>query len=206
MIAIVDYGMGNIGSVMNALAFLGAESELTAEPGRILGADKVILPGVGAFGAAMQKLEAIGLVPVLREAAMERGIPFLGICLGMQLLAESGDEHGSCSGLGLIPGRVRHINDRVSGVRVPHIGFNSLVHRRDSILLHGLEQGRDFYFVHSYQFEALDEYVAAVVEYEGVELTAVVELGSVFGVQFHPEKSQSNGLDLLSNFIALPAC
>lgn len=204
MIAIVDYGMGNTHSVMNALAFLGAESELTAEPDRIFGAEKIVLPGVGAFRAAMCRLEDLRLVSVLRMAALERKIPVLGLCLGMQLLADAGDEHGSCAGLGLIPGRVRHINDLAPELRVPHVGFNSLVHRRDSVLFRSSEMGRDFYFVHSFQFQAPNEYVIAVSNYEGVNLTAVVESGNVFGVQFHPEKSQSNGLQLLKNFITLP--
>jgi len=205
VIAIVDYGMGNIRSVMNALAFLGAESELTANPARILDAERVVLPGVGAFNAAMQRLRQLELVPVLREAVLERCIPLLGVCLGMQLLAEAGEENGETEGVGLIPGRVRHIHHKAPGRKVPHIGFNSLAFRRQSPLFAGLSERGDFYFVHSFCLDCPPEYVTSVAEYEGAELTATVERGLVFGVQFHPEKSQGNGLRLLRNFLDVPA-
>jgi len=191
---------------MNALSFLGFKSELTSNAERIRCADKLILPGVGAFGFAMARLHRLGLVSVIREAALKNKIPILGICLGMHLFAEIGEEQGECEGLGLIPGRVRHINNLNPGIKVPHIGFNSLTHHRDSILFNGLNESKDFYFVHSYQYETSDLYVAATVEYSGFDIKAVIESDAIFGVQFHPEKSQSNGLQLLNNFIRLHIC
>jgi len=206
MITIVDYGVGNVCSVMNALSFLGVKSELTSNAERIRCADKLILPGVGTFGFAMARLHRLGLVSVIREAALKHKIPILGICLGMHLFAEIGEEQGECEGLGLIPGRVRHIKNLDSSIKVPHIGFNSITYNRESNIFMGLNEGKDFYFVHSYQFETSDLYVVATVEYSDFYLTAAVESNSIFGLQFHPEKSQSNGLKILNNFSRLHLC
>jgi glutamine amidotransferase len=206
MITIIDYGVGNVCSVMNALSFLGVKSELTSNPERIRCADKLILPGVGAFGFAMARLHRLGLVSVIRQAALQHKIPILGICLGMHLFAEIGEEQGECLGLGLIPGRVRHINNLDPNIKVPHIGFNSITCNRESNLFMGLNESTDFYFVHSYQFETSDLYVSATVEYADIYLTAAVESNLIFGVQFHPEKSQSNGLKILNNFSRSHLC
>jgi len=204
MITLIDYGMGNISSVRNALAFLGADSELTTDPLRILQAKKILLPGVGAFPKAMQRLEGLGLVPILREAVLKKNTPCFGVCLGMQLLGESSEENCLTEGLGLIPGTVRHLSTIDSNLKVPHVGFNSVDYRTTSPLFDGIKSGSDFYFVHSYSFHCdQDRHLLAIAEYDGTEITAVIQHDNVFGVQFHPEKSQANGLAILRNFLEL---
>lgn len=202
MITLVDYGMGNVSSVRNAFKYLGVKSDLTNNRERILNAEKLVLPGVGAFPKAMNRLNELDLIPVLKEAVLDRLIPCLGVCLGMQLLSESSEEHGLTDGLGFIAGSVKSLGSTASISRIPHVGFNSVESRTDSQLFEGIESGSDFYFVHSFFFDTKKaENQAAVTNCDGVEITAAVQCDHIFGVQFHPEKSQSNGLALLKNFL-----
>jgi len=198
-INVIDYGMGNLQSVRNALELLGCEVQVSADPAALSSADALILPGVGAFGEAMSNLQQRKLVEPLRYAVLSEGKPLLGICLGMQLLAESSVERGNYTGLRLIPGEVREMP--VSpGYRLPHIGWNDVsISIRDPLFL-DLPDRCAFYFVHSYRFECDVAHIAGVTEY-GTDITAAVQRGRIFGVQFHPERSQRKGLRLLRNFI-----
>ena len=200
MIAIIDYGAGNLHSVQNALSFLGAESIITGNKEQILNADKMILPGVGAFGDAMACLREAKLDTVAAEAeALD--IPLLGICLGLQLLFEGSAESPGVRGLGLFKGACRRIPQR-EHLKIPHIGWNSLEITKESKLLHGLGDAPYVYFVHSYYLQAKDpKIVAATTEY-GVTIHASVEKENVFACQFHPEKSSKTGLAILKNFLA----
>ncbi len=196
MIAIVDYGLGNVASVKKALDFLGISSELTKDRNEISSADGVILPGVGAFPYAMKRLESDGMVDFLRKTAKKK--PFLGICLGMQLLFDRGYEIEETDGLGLISGEVRKIPDM--GLKIPHMGWNSLVFSGSCSLLNGVSEGDYVYYVHSYRAELkYRENLAAYSEY-GTCIAGVVQNGNVFGTQFHPEKSGDVGLRILKNF------
>ena len=196
MIAVVDYGIGNLGSVIKGFRHAGAETVLTGDPGALRAADALVLPGDGAFGATMDEVRRRGLVPVLEEAAAS-GKPLLGICIGMQLLFEESEEHGRHQGLGLLPGRVRRLE---GDMPVPHMGWNRLHRRRDHPLLDGLADGAHVYFVHSYFCDAPPEVVLATTDY-GTEIAAVVGRGNVLGVQFHPEKSQAVGLRMVASFV-----
>ena len=201
MVAIIDYDAGNIKSVENAVRFLGHEVKVTAKAEEILGADHVILPGVGAFGDAIQRLESRGLVEVIRRT-VEEGKPFLGICLGLQLLFEESEESPGVRGLCLLPGRIRRIPDGADR-KVPQIGWNDLAFPRPGRLLAGLPEGCFVYFVHSYYLEAQDRAdVAATTQY-GVRIDAAVEHGNLFACQFHPEKSERTGMQILRNFLAV---
>ena len=201
MRAIIDYDAGNIKSVENALRFLGHDVVVTADPEVILQADHVILPGVGAFGDAMQRLRSRGLEDTIREV-VDRGTPFLGICLGLQLLFEESEESPGVRGLALLPGRIRRIPDG-EGRKVPQIGWNDISFPRESRLFKGLPQGSFVYFVHSFYLEAGDRSdVAATTEY-GVSIDAAVEHGNLFACQFHPEKSERVGMQILENFLAV---
>jgi imidazole glycerol-phosphate synthase subunit HisH len=196
VITIVDYGLGNLGSVIKAFRHVGAETVLSGDPARLRQAEALVLPGDGAFAAAMDGVRERGLVPVLRERA-EAGIPLLGICIGMQLLFEESEEHGRHAGLGLLPGRVRRFG---GDLPVPHMGWNSLHPRREHALLDGIAEGAHVYFVHSYFCDAGPDVVVATSDY-GIDFPAVVARGSVLGVQFHPEKSQAVGLRMVENFV-----
>ena len=197
MIAIVDYGIGNLGSVTKGFRRAGAEVELTGDPALLRRADALVLPGDGAFGATMAEIEGRGLVPLLREA-VAAGTPLIGICIGMQLLFEESEEHGRHLGLGFLPGRVRRFDDSLT---VPHMGWNSLRARRAHPLLDGVADGAHVYFVHSYYCEAQEDVVIATSDY-GRDFAAIVGRGSVLGLQFHPEKSQAVGQKLVANFVA----
>jgi len=195
VIAIADYGMGNRRSVEKALEHVGAEPVLTADHDVLRAADAIVVPGVGAFPEAMRRFRAASLDELITERA-ETGVPVLGLCLGMQLLFEASDEHEGATGLGLLPGRVRALR----GERVPHIGWNLVTFTRASKLVDGLGEAAAFYHVHSFVCEPDDE--ADVVgrgEY-GERFVSIVERGNVMGVQFHPEKSSRDGLQLLRNF------
>ena len=199
MIAIVDYDAGNIKSVEKALLLLGEEVKITDDAQEILSADKVVLPGVGAFGDAMGNLERRGLVPVIRET-VEKGTPFLGICLGLQLLFERSDEAPGVAGLGILPGEILRIPSK-EGLKIPHMGWNSLRLEHGGRLFDQVSEQSYVYFVHSYYLKAgEEEIVKASTEY-GVHIHASVEKGNVFACQFHPEKSSEVGLRILSNFV-----
>lgn len=202
MIAIIDYDAGNIKSVEKALAYLGEEVRITRDREEILASDGVILPGVGAFGDAMEKLHTYGLGDVIREV-VRRQIPFLGICLGLQLMFESSEESPGVEGLGLLPGKILKIPE-TPGMKVPHMGWNSLKIDPNSRLFKGIPDGNYVYFVHSYYLKAgSEDIVAATTEY-GTHIHAAVEKGNLYACQFHPEKSSQTGLKILENFISLP--
>lgn len=201
MIAIIDYDAGNIKSVEKALLFLGQEVKITDHAQEILSADKVVLPGVGAFGDAMGNLNRRGLVSVIRET-VEKGTPFLGICLGLQLLFERSDEAPGVAGLGILPGEILRIPPK-EGLKIPHMGWNSLHLEHEGRLFRKVSEQAYVYFVHSYYLKAgEEEIVKASTEY-GVHIHASVEKGNVFACQFHPEKSSEVGLQILKNFVEL---
>lgn len=200
MIAIIDYDAGNIKSVEKALLSMGETPVLTRDPEVILQADHIILPGVGSFGDAMENLNKFGLIDVIHEA-INRKIPFLGICLGLQLLFESSEETPGVAGLGILKGKIVRIPEG-PGLKIPHMGWNSLNVRDGASLFKGLEKEPYVYFVHSYYLQAEDpKIVAATAEY-GVTIHASVEKENVFACQFHPEKSSKTGLAILKNFLA----
>lgn len=201
MVAIIDYDAGNIRSVEKAVRYLGKEVTVTSEPEEILAADRVILPGVGAFGDAMKRLHAMGLVEVIRQVA-DRGTPFLGICLGLQLLFEKSEESPGVPGLGLLQGEILRLPE-LPGLKVPHIGWNSLKYPNPGRLFRGIPEDSYVYFVHSYYLKAQDEgIVTATTEY-GTLVHASVESGNLFACQFHPEKSSETGLTILENFLSI---
>lgn len=201
MIAIIDYDAGNIKSVEKALQKLGADVVITKDADVILNAEKVILPGVGAFGDAMSNLKKYDLVPVIKKV-VEKGIPFLGICLGLQLLFDRSDETPGVEGLGILKGEVLRIPEN-GELKIPHMGWNSLHFQNDGRLFQGLPEESYVYFVHSYYLKAENpEIVKATAEY-GVTIHASVEKGNVFACQFHPEKSSDVGLQILKNFVEL---
>ncbi len=199
MIAIIDYGVGNLFSLKSSFAAIGEEAVVTADPDVIAQADRLILPGVGAFGDAAKKLSDSGMAAVVkREAAA--GKPIMGICLGMQLLFDKSYEYGEHEGLGLIKGSVKPIADVIDkGLKIPHIGWNRLIVKKKSPLFQYLKDGDCVYFVHSYYAADCDDAVTATAEYSA-ELTASVEQGNVYGCQFHPEKSGDVGLGILKAF------
>lgn len=203
MIAIVDYGVGNLFSLKSSLAEIGAEAVVTADAEVLRSADKIILPGVGAFGDAADKLRATGLDKVVVEEA-KAGKPLMGICLGMQLLLEKGYEYGEHDGLGLIPGNIRPISDVIpTDYKIPHIGWNALSFKGEKHpIFKYLKEGDHVYFVHSFYAADCSDYVIASSEY-GAPLTAAVACGNVCGCQFHPEKSGRVGLNILKAFCEL---
>lgn len=201
MIAVIDYDAGNIRSVEKALLHLGQEVKITDNARDILSADKVVLPGVGAFGDAMDNLKRRGLDEVIRQVS-ERGTPFLGICLGLQLLFERSDEAPGTEGLGILPGEILKIPAK-EGLKIPHMGWNSLHLEHKGRLFQNVPEQSYVYFVHSYYLKAgEEEIVKASTEY-GVHIHASVEKGNVFACQFHPEKSSDVGLRILKNFVEL---
>ena len=198
MIAIIDYGVGNLFSLSHSLTSIGAEIEVTGDAATILSADHVILPGVGAFGDAAAKLRETGLDRVVKDVAA-KGVPVMGICLGMQLLLDKSYEFGEHAGLGLIPGEVRPISEVIpADYKIPHIGWNALNMVRNHPIFRDIRQGDCVYFVHSYYGANCPE-VIATAEY-GADLTAAVGRGNVVGCQFHPEKSGDVGLGILKAF------
>lgn len=201
MIAIIDYDAGNLKSVEKALLALGEHPVVTRDRDTILSADKVILPGVGSFGDAMGRLNQYGLVEVIRQVA-DKGTPFLGICLGLQLLFERSDECDGVEGLGILKGEIIKIPD-CEGLKIPHMGWNSLDIKPEARLFQGIESGAYVYFVHSYYLKAADESIVAASTEYSTHIHAAVESGNVFACQFHPEKSSDVGLGILKNFISL---
>jgi len=198
MIAIVDYDAGNIKSVEKALILLGEDVVVTRDKDTILKADGVILPGVGAFGDAMDKLNSYGLSDVLREVA-EKNIPFLGICLGLQLMFESSEESPNAVGLGILKGKVVRLPE--VGLKIPHIGWNNLKYPNKGRLFKDIPEDTYVYFVHSYYLQAADESIVTATSEYAATIHASVEQGNVFATQFHPEKSSDMGLKMLKNFV-----
>ncbi|MEZ3506203.1 MAG: imidazole glycerol phosphate synthase subunit HisH [Lachnospiraceae bacterium] len=201
MVAVIDYDAGNIRSVEKAVVALGGEVRITRREDEILSADHIILPGVGSFGGAMEKLHEYGLVDVIKEA-VQKEIPFLGICLGLQLLFESSEESEGVKGLGILPGRIVRLPEE-AGLKIPHVGWNSLQFPNPGRLFAGISEEAYVYFVHSFYLQAEDPgIVTAVTEY-GTRIHASVEKGNVFACQFHPEKSSEVGLHILRNFLRI---
>lgn len=202
MLAVLDYGIGNVRSVLNALGHIGVPATLTHDPHEVERAHGLILPGVGAFGAGMERIGRHGLEPLLKQALTQRK-PVLGICLGFELLMRCSAEQGHHDGIGIFPLAVQRLP---TAARLPHIGWTRVKSRASSprpcTLMHGLE-GESFYFVHSYGVLPDDRFITATADYHDVELVAVIEHGAVFGAQFHPEKSGPAGLEMLRNFAAL---
>lgn len=205
MIAIIDYDAGNIRSVEKALLSLGEEVILTRDPKTLMEAEKVILPGVGAFGDAMGRLKEYGLVEVIRRIA-DKGTPFLGICLGLQLLFESSEESPGVEGIGILKGKILRIPEGIGEdnlpLKIPHIGWNSLNFPKKGRLFENMPRELYVYFVHSYYLKAEEDIVTARTSY-GVSIDASVEKGNVFACQFHPEKSSETGLQILKNFVSI---
>jgi glutamine amidotransferase len=204
VIAVVDYGMGNLRSVSKALERTGAPVSVTGDPDAIAAASAVVLPGVGAFGRCMHNLVAAGLVSAVRDA-VDSERPFLGICVGMQILFEESEEFGPVKGLGILPGRVRRFAPAKRELKVPHMGWNTLhIHRR-APHLRGIAEGASAYFVHSYYVECDAARLAATTTDYGSEFVSSIWRDNLFATQFHPEKSQAAGLKLLDNFVSLAA-
>lgn len=199
MIIVIDYDAGNTANVLRALKKIGVQAELSSDPTKILAASGLILPGVGAYPAAMAELTKRGLVPVIKEV-VAKGTPLLGICLGMQVLTELGLEHQETKGLGFIPGVCREIK-ATKNMPVPHMGWNNLTVKHESPLTDGLE-GQSVYFVHSYFTDVPKEYIDVTADY-GIDVPAMIHKDNVYGAQFHPEKSGDVGLGILKKFIAL---
>ena len=198
-VAIIDYGVGNLRSVEKAFAAMGCEAVISGEESVLRAAERLVLPGVGAFGACMKALSERGFDRLVREK-VEEGTPLLGVCVGMQLLFEQSDEFGATRGLGLLRGRVRRFNDELL---VPHVGWNRITQIRENPLFNGVTNGSFFYFVHSYYCEPVDSQVITGETEYGVNYASVVAHKNICGVQFHPEKSQDAGLRLLRNFARL---
>ncbi|MCL4641622.1 MULTISPECIES: imidazole glycerol phosphate synthase subunit HisH [Olivibacter] len=205
MIVIVDYGMGNLGSVQNMFKKVGADCRISSEIAEIDRADKILLPGVGAFDVAMKKIADAGMLEILNKKALEEKIPIMGICLGMQLLT-NGSEEGKLPGLGWIPGYARHFKERIeSHLRVPHMGWNTVKLQQRSAILGGFEQEEEirYYFVHSYFVCVDDEHNSLMKTSYGIEFDSAIIKDNIIGAQFHPEKSHRFGMKLFKNFAAL---
>lgn len=201
-ILIIDYGMGNIGSLRNMFRRIGVATDVCADPDSVARAKKLLLPGVGAFDAAMARINATGLGEVIRRRAMSDHVPTLGVCLGMQLLTDGSDE-GALPGLGLIPARARRF-PRETGLKVPHMGWNLVEKTNPSSLTTSLSDDARFYFVHSYYVEVADQRDSILEARYGVRFDAAIQNGNIFGAQFHPEKSHRFGLAFLKAFADLP--
>jgi imidazole glycerol-phosphate synthase subunit HisH len=204
-VGLINYGMGNLGSVRRALEDLDAEVVIAERPELLGDVDRMVLPGVGAFGEAMARLRAGGWEDALHRQVDEQGKVLLGICLGMQMLGESSDENGFTPGLGFVPGRVRRLDAMGCTLRIPHVGWNEVRFTSGTQLFAGIPQAVDFYFVHSYGLEAQTAGVCATASY-GPDVAAAVEHGRVLGTQFHPEKSSAAGRQVLRNFLSVPSC
>ena len=198
-IGIINYGVGNLQSVKNSLDFLSIPNKIITKPDEIRACDKIILPGVGAFGAAMEKLNNLGFAEEIKKFASQNK-PILGICLGMQLLFDESYEYGHHKGLGLIKGKVLPFNEKVKTLPIPLIGWNNINKENNSPLLKNIENNSSFYFVHSFYCEPEDQAVSVASADYGINFSAVIHKKNIFGCQFHPEKSQAIGLQILKNF------
>lgn len=205
-VGIVNYGMGNLGSVRRALEDLGVVPFIAEHPLALFDANRIVLPGVGAFAEGMARLNDGDWVPVLRRRVLDEGRPLLGICLGMQLLVASGEEGGTCAGLGFIDGSVRRLDSLGCDLRIPHVGWNDLVFTAGEPLFAHIPQGSDFYFVHSYGVTVSNEAAAIAHTEYGIQIVAAIRNKHVFGTQFHPEKSSKAGRQILRNFLEYVAC
>lgn len=205
-VGIINYGMGNLGSVRRAFEDLDVDAIVAEHPSRLFDVNRIVLPGVGAFGVGMERLRSGGWVDALQRAVIEDGRPMLGICLGMQMLASTGEENGITDGLGFVPGRVRRLDVLGCSLRIPHVGWNEVSHADGTSLFRSIPQSMDFYFVHSYALEA--EHSADVIASccYGVPVAAAVQRGNVFGTQFHPEKSSKAGRQVLKNYLEFLTC
>lgn len=201
MTALIDYGAGNLKSVFNALDLIGEECRVTTSPADLVAADRIILPGVGAFGECMRQFLASGLEDTLREQVLEARKPFLGICVGMQMLATTGFEQGEHRGLDFIPGEIHRLSPGDARLKVPHTGWNDVEVVREHPLMAGILADRAFYFTHSYHFVPSDPASVVAVADFGGPMVAAVGRENMFATQFHPEKSQRNGLRILENFL-----
>ena len=201
-VAIINYGMGNLDSIARAVTECAGDPLVTSRAKDLVSATHIILPGVGNFFEAAKNLTASGLIPVIKEQVLDLNIPFMGICLGMQLMADKGYEGGEAEGLGIIPGRVVRLEIKDPAEKIPHIGWNEVNFEAESPLFEGIGNKMDFYFVHSYHFVCDPEYILASTPYCG-RISSVVGRGNIIGVQFHPEKSQRVGLKFLKNFLSL---
>lgn len=210
-VAVIDYGSGNLGSMLRALEELGARPQLATDPGMIDGAERLILPGVGSFSDCMLALAASGWPDALAEATQGRGMPLLGVCVGMQLLACRGDEGASgpegTPGLGFVPGRVRHLRNMGCAERLPHVGWNAIsLPAAPDPLLAGIPDGTSLYFVHSFAMQPDNTAHVIATARHGIDFVAAVRAGHVWGTQFHPEKSSRAGLRVLRNFLGAAPC
>lgn len=201
-VAVIDYGMGNLHSVAKALEAVGADVAVLSDPNDLRTADRIVLPGVGSFAQGMKHLQERGFVEALNREVLNEGKPFLGICLGMQLAADSGEEHGKNRGLGWIKGEVIRLDSQSAHIKIPHMGWNDIAMTRPSALFNNIRGPLTFYFVHSYHLAAATDDVTAVCEH-GLTFAAAVERDNIHLVQFHPEKSQTAGLKVLENFLAI---
>lgn len=202
MIAIVDYGMGNLHSVRHAIEAAGGDACVTKHAEDLRTAERIVLPGVGAFRECVENLRASGMVEALEKEVLQRGKPMLGVCVGLQVMARAGEEDGVHPGLGWLNGVVRRLDVDTTSLKVPHTGWNDVVPLRDSVMFKGFRGPAAFYFTHSYHFVPDDDQVIAAEADYGTKVTAAVQFTNVFATQFHPEKSQVNGLRLLENFLA----
>ena len=202
MIGIVNYGVGNLQSVKNSLDFLNIPNAIVDNPKEIQKFDKIILPGVGAFGAAMEKLNSLGFAGEIKKFASENK-PILGICLGMQLLFDEGYEHGRHKGLGLVEGKVLPFNEKVKDLPLPQIGWNNITKENTSPLLENIENNSNFYFVHSFYCEPEEKDIVSASSDYGIKFASIIHKKNIFSCQFHPEKSQTAGLQILKNFASL---
>jgi glutamine amidotransferase len=201
-VSIIDYGMGNLRSVLNAFEFIGCKAAVARDPGELAQSSRIVLPGVGAFGDGMSNLREGGWVRALEEYVRVQGKPFLGLCLGMQVLATTGTEHGVHAGLGWIPGVVERLpTSQDLSVRIPHIGWNTVTCARTNGMYEGIGDSADFYFVHSFALGADDRTVVNGYCVHGEQFAASVQMGNVWATQYHPEKSHKAGLRVLRNFL-----
>jgi glutamine amidotransferase len=203
MLVVVDYGLGNMRSICGALEYIGVNYCCTSDRSVVSDASGLILPGVGAFPDGMENLRKLGLVDVLDQLVLSKGIPVLGICLGFQLMAREGHEFKKETGLGWLDARVTRLKSPGDEVRVPHVGWNDCFYVKDSPLFSGIHEGSLFYFTHSYHIECFDQSDVSGVSFHGGQFTAAAQRSNVFGTQFHPEKSQLHGIALLRNFCTI---